>query len=159
MDFKQFRSKVVDVPVEWDGETFTVGYCPREILDEDLKFLGGDAESDGDETRDARIMVPQLVRLVRRWDLTWDGEPWPATADSFAMIEPPMRLAILRAVMGHYFARPNQTTSSQRSSEGAASGPIGRTSASEPSSGALVPFPGTTPASPSPAPAPSGATG
>lgn len=39
MDFKEFRSQVVRVPFEYDGEEFWVGYRPRMILEEDLEQM------------------------------------------------------------------------------------------------------------------------
>lgn len=39
MDFREFRSQVVRVPFEYDGEEFWVGYRPRMILEEDIEQM------------------------------------------------------------------------------------------------------------------------
>ena len=180
MDFRAFRSAVVEVPVTFtDGDDtvqFWVGYKPREIVEDDLVLLSQlenarltdvaveppprpqpnrvnrrAAQKAPPPPRSARNdaaapgLLSHMERLIASWSLEWDGEPWPATVENFRLIEPMMRAAIVAAIVGHYLERPNRMNSSQRSSEDAASGPTGPTSASEPNSGVADNSPGTTP--------------
>lgn len=178
MDFKEFRMAIVDVPVEYEGATFTVGYRPRAMSADDLDFLAGLARIGAPAEESApnraakraakkapapaapeRTLPDYLERLVVAWDLTWGGEPFPVCRESFEQMEPLMQAAVLGAVVRHYLERPNRLASSAISSAGEANGPTGETSATPPSTGDLVSFPGTTPDSPTPERRRSGASG
>jgi hypothetical protein len=110
--------------------------------------------------------VDFMKRLVVDWDLTWGTDPegrplpWPVCEDSFRQMEHGLRLDIVTSIMMDYLARPNLGSLSKRfSAATTASGPTGPTSASEPSSGEVVPFPGTSQATQSGDAARSGTTG
>lgn len=187
MDFDEFRSEVVRVPLAFEGRELWVGYRPRMILEEDLEFLARlrsariadiaveappppagnraakraaeKAARQANTATPAPTLIDHLKRLVVDWSFTRGGAPWPPSEEGFRLVEPLLRTAMVAAIVEHYLERPNLMSSSTPSSAGTASGPTTPISSSEPSSTGAASSPGTTSDAPNGAAARSGDSG
>lgn len=119
MDLAELRAGVADIPVTYKEHTFTVGYRPEAVSEDDLEMLEGFQAKSG--VMLLRATVEPLLRLLVRWSVTGDGAALPITEESLKAVPPRMRVAILQAVMADFFDPGNAETSDAGSPPPAAS--------------------------------------
>lgn len=116
MDLAEFKAGVADIPVTYKGRTFTVGYRPESVTEDDLALLEAFSDKSGVEL--LKATVPPLARLLVRWSLTMGDQQIPITEEAIGFVPPRMRVAILEAVMSDFFssgnARPSDDGSQPR---------------------------------------------
>lgn len=119
MDLAEFKAGVADVQVAYKDRTFSVGYRPESVTDEDLALLEGFSDKAGVEL--LKATVAPLTRLLVRWSLTLGAEPLVISEQGVTFLPPRMRVAILQAIMADFFDSGNAKPSDATSQEGDAS--------------------------------------
>lgn len=82
MELKTFSEKVVDIELDWFGETIAVGIRPG------VRTYGSSAGKAADlEDSERPLRDPQdIADMIAYWDITHDGKPWPVTAKNVARL-------------------------------------------------------------------------
>ena len=83
MELREFAEKVIEVDVEWMGETVTMGIRPGYWTNERVAELSVPLPSDDEER--ARL-IGMWVGLIATWDITEKGKPLPITAANIAKL-------------------------------------------------------------------------
>lgn len=122
MDLAQLKAGVADVEVMYKQHTFTVGYRPEAMTEDDLAIIEQFREKSGVEL--LRATVAPIQRLVLRWSIKMGEDPLPINEESITFLPPRMRVSILEAIMGDFFGEGNAPASVDGSSAGAVSGAI-----------------------------------
>jgi hypothetical protein len=150
VDLAELRAGVADVSITYRRQTFSVGYRPEAVDEDDLALFEAFGEHRGVEL--LRSTVTPLVRMLCRWSITNDGAPLEITEDSIKRLPPRMRMAILEAVMRDFFDSGNASAYDAGSPEAAASEEAApSTPDSSSTRNGQASLPGTSPASVIPA--------
>lgn len=146
MDLAALKAGISDIAVTYKTTTFSVGYRPEAVTEEDLETLEAFGSQSGVGL--LRATVEPLKRLLVRWDLTIGPNPLPISADTIATLPPRMRVDILQAIMADFF-QPGNARPSDASSPAAASseGPVPSTPAASSTPNGLALLPGSSPES------------
>lgn len=119
MDLRELKAGVADISVTYKDRTFTIGYRPESVTEDDLATLEAFQEQTGVNL--LRATVAPLARLIVRWSLTMGADDFPVTEESITFLPPRMRVSILEAVMSDFFSSGNATPSDDGSQDRGAS--------------------------------------
>lgn len=147
MDLAELKAGVADVAVAYKGRSFTIGYRPEMINEDDLAMFESWGSLSGVDI--LRGTVAPLARLLVRWSLTNGPTPLEISAENVQAIPPKMRMEMLQAIMADFLAPGNVTPSDAGSQDPASSevsAPSTPTSSGTPNG--LASLPGILPASP-----------
>jgi len=102
----QLRSKEVPVPVEFEGDTFTLRYCPHKMTPALMDDVT--ARSDAVETNHEvyTIFRQELPQIVVGWNVVDErDQPVPFTTEALNGMADALAGAMWRALVDHQ--RPN----------------------------------------------------
>lgn len=119
MDLAELKAGVADVDVTYKSRTFTVGYRPEAVDEDDLEAIEKFGDKSGLEL--LRYTVEPIARLVVRWSFTLGDEPLAVDETAIKSVPPRMRVAILEAIMRDFFDSGNVSPSDAGSPPPAAS--------------------------------------
>jgi len=93
------RVRTVAIPVTAD-ETFAVRYSPDAMTPDVWSNLQGWVKANADQEADPfAVATYVIVPLVKGWDLTSGGEPYPVTVENVVALGLPLVAAIAGAIM------------------------------------------------------------
>lgn len=87
LDYKQAAERTKELQFTWDGEPVTIRYRVHVMTAEMAKRLDELQAATASQAAIADANIALFLALVAAWDLTYDGAPWPLTAENLRMVD------------------------------------------------------------------------